>query len=235
MLTNANIFSHNVGMMRTRNNVRLMLVYDDPDFQEEANAIRDEFVLQLKSNDRKPSYISNVEEGYIRSSGLNDFADKHLIARYGALRKKYELTSAEFVNYFTRNEVLEDDGETEIQLDVPFVINMPSLDDKYLSISISPSATLEDFSKNWNAIEESLRYHFPESAKRKRGPANLDLLWAIHKAKLKGLKNRDIAELLSSGRLGRYHRKKGERKEWSEAAVKQYYYDNKSWVVKQDS
>lgn len=217
--------------MRTPKNIRLELVYSDPDFQRDAKAIHDRFTEELIVGNRPIGYIDGVKQGNVRSAGINKYASSDLNDDYRNLRERYELSAAEFTNFFTRNEVMEEDGLNTIEQDSPVVIQLPSPDDTMLTIQIHPNATLKDIETHWSAIKEVLDYNFNKS-ERLRGPKNEILLWAVHKAKMNGKSYKKIAEEVTSNTLPQYEQQKGEKKNWSESEIRQYYYTYKMYVNK---
>lgn len=218
--------------MKTPSNIRLELKYSDPEFQSEAKLILHQFILELEQKKRPRDYINNVKDGNLRSSGMHSFASSELNERYRTLLEQYDLSPAEFTNFFTNSEVLEEDGSS-IDIDTPVTIHLPSLDDKSVLIELHPSVTLQDLIDHWGAIKETIDYNFNRNkAKRLRGPSNLQLLMAIHKARISGLSYKEITNQINTDKLSNYTHAKGLKKRWDEQDVKQYYYDYKEYVVK---
>lgn len=99
------------------------------------------------------------------------------------------------------------DGEMPLN-PIPVFMTMEEEDDgrQYLMLRIDPELTEKEYKQIWPWIESSQKY-LPTKRTRSRSAEDTELLYAVHRARKKGMTYTDISLLLEEGELPLYPRK----------------------------
>lgn len=207
----------------TPTNTRLEMVYNDNDFKIQAEALKNRLAKTAKANGVDSSIVHDISKGYIWESTVEHYADSVTGDLYFSCLKKYSLSEKEFVNFFT--------GDLPVWDTDTYVIppNYPSNEYK---IVVTSNSTEDEVISAFRSIK-SLEKELGAKVKRARGPADISLLYAVHKMRSDQRSFPEITHALNSHTLKGYSNDSNQT--WSEEDVRKYYHRYKPYIVKRPS
>ena len=202
---------------KTTSNIRLITIFGDPEFIEKSLAFRDDVAQDLVAK----GLISTPEQFFTGNRKIIEAVGKPWLDRLDILLSVYGITDDEFWSFLQLNQASV--------FDVPIEIDLGEGD--YINLRIHSWSKKKHLMEAWTVIEEVLRTR-KGYVQKLRGTDNPQLLYAVMKAK-KNYRLAEIAEQINGNTLEGYTLEKDSKRDWDEAALKDYFHRNKKYVVKQ--
>lgn len=187
-------------------------VLSDPEFQKIVSQIRRELRLE------PPEYVlwlgakNNISIGSKQSlKPIESLAEKHC-KRIAKLAADFALPLDDAVFFINGNEeAIEQGGPRQVKL---------AVDGDGINIRISNKASRQEVNTVITYIFKEIMPTFKNHKQKSKPPENYDLVYAVFRARSKGMKFSEIYELYRNGALPLYNR---ENKRYDEESLERYY------------
>jgi len=206
--------AHNIN---TQTNMRLRAVYADKMFQKAAATFKSYLIKHLTDSGRL-----KIPDDFTHFSKVVLYRDcgEEAIERYEKLICDYQIKDSELWTYLGLSQAPDKDHAISIVFD----------SNKYLTINIYPWAKKQDLIDSWHRIEELLKTRDGYVGKL-RGPKDIELIYAVSKARKRGESFAQIADALNENRLEGYDKKHDNSKEWDQWTLLDHFNRYKNIVA----